>query len=290
MNKNYEQVLVKDLHARIEGELNRLGLLFRVFSRAKTSSSIEEKIRLKGEGYYTLEGKKIQDLYGLRIALYFPDDLKIAQRALEKLYTIVSKEIDSPETSIFSATRCNFVFELPKNIINDSQILRTISLVDKTFEVQFRTVLSEGWHEVEHDLRYKCKDDWSSHDDLSRALNGIFASLETSEWGMMRLFEDLTYRHYKSKEWAPMLRNKFRLRTGNELKADLECIIDTDDLGKKLYRLNRLKLILTILNKNIDIPININTLVFIANYYFIKNPKIAAITPSVIKMKLDQSH
>lgn len=290
MNRNYEQILVKDLHARIEGELNRLGLLFRVFSRAKTSSSIKEKIRLKGEGYYTREGKKIQDLYGLRIALYFPDDLKIAQRALEKLYTIVSKEIDSPETSIFSATRCNFVFELPKNIINDSQILRTTPLVDKTFEVQFRTVLSEGWHEVEHDLRYKCKDDWSSHDDLSRALNGIFASLETSEWGMMRLFEDLTYRHYKSKEWAPMLRNKFRLRTGNELNSDIECIIDTDDLGKKLYRLNRLKLILTILNKNIDIPININSLVYIANYYFIKNPKIAAITPYVIKIKLDQSH
>ncbi|MBK7959276.1 MAG: hypothetical protein IPK03_14995 [Bacteroidetes bacterium] len=29
------------------------------------------------------------------------------------------------------------------------------SLVDSTFEVQLRTILSEGWHEIDHDLRYK---------------------------------------------------------------------------------------------------------------------------------------
>jgi ppGpp synthetase/RelA/SpoT-type nucleotidyltranferase len=33
-------------------------------------------------------------------------------------------------------------------------------LVDNTFEIQFRTTLSEGWHEVDHLMRYKCKPDW----------------------------------------------------------------------------------------------------------------------------------
>lgn len=286
--KNYEEVLVKILHSNIEQELNRLGLLFRVFSRAKTSLSIEEKIKLKGEGYYSQEGKKIQDLYGIRIALYFPDDLKIAQKAIAKLYTFISQEVDVTNITQFEATRCNFIFRLPQEIVNDSQVLRSNKLVDETFEVQFRTILSEGWHEVEHDLRYKCKSDWNNHNDLSRALNGIFASLETSEWGMMRLFEDLAYRHYKSREWAPMLRNKFRLRTGNELTQALEDIINKDDIGKKLYRLNRVKLILKILNGNINIPININSLVYIANYYFIKDSRISDIMPYPIKRILDE--
>lgn len=288
MNDNYEQVLVKQLHLMIETELDRLGLLFRVFSRAKSLYSIKNKIELKGPGYYSPDGKKIQDLFGVRIALYFPDDVKIAQKALQNLFTLISEEVDNPKASLFMATRCNFIFKLPVEVTNDSQILRTNPLVDDTFEVQFRTVLSEGWHEVEHDLRYKCKDDWNSHDDLNRALNGIYASLETSDWGMMRLFEDLTYRHYKSKEWAAMLRNKFRLRAGNDLKPELEALISEDDLGKRLYRLNRTKLILIILRKNITIPINMNTLVYIANYFFIKDCRISDVTPKAFKRILDE--
>lgn len=288
MNDNYEQVLLKRLHNRVEDELSRLGLLFRVFSRSKTEQSITNKINKKGKGYYSSQGKKIQDLYGLRIALYFPDDLKIGQRALEKSFKLISKEVDSPDTSLFEATRCNFVFELPLDISSESSILSSNPLVDNTFEVQFRTVLSEGWHEVEHDLRYKCKNDWEKHNDLSRALNGVFASLETSEWAMMRLFEEITYRHYKASEWAPMIRNKFRLRTGNELNADIENIINVNSLGKEIYRLNRMKFILTILNKNINIPININTLVYIANYYFLKDERLTSITPKSLRKILKE--
>ncbi|MGL0937546.1 RelA/SpoT family protein [Vibrio vulnificus] len=288
MSDNYEQVLVKRLQTQIENELDRLGLLFRVFSRSKSAKSIENKINSKGDGYYSRDGKKIQDLFGVRIALYFPDDIKIARQALEKLYSLNSKEVDSHETSLFEATRCNFVFELPINIVEDSQILRSNPLVDKTFEVQLRTILSEGWHEVEHDLRYKCQQDWGSHGDLSRALNGIYATLETADWGMMRLFEDLTYRHYKAKEWAPMLRNKFRLRAGNDLKPELNSIMDKDDIGKRLYRLDRTELILKILNKDIRLPLTINTLVFIANYYYIRDSRISDIAPAALIRTLDE--
>lgn len=288
MTMNYEQVLFKSLHTDIENELNRLGLLFRVFSRAKSYESITKKIEMKGEGYYSADGKKIQDLFGVRIALYFPDDINIARQALEKLYPLVSEEVDPHEATQFQAIRCNFVFRIPDDIASDSQIIRSNVLVDRTFEVQLRTILSEGWHEVEHDLRYKCKEDWENHGDLSRALNGIYASLETSDWGMTRLFEDLTYRHYKAKEWAPMLRNKFRLRAGNDLKSELKEIIDQGDLGKRLYRLDRTELILQILNKGIRFPLTINTLVYIANYYYIKDSRISDITPKPLSKSLDE--
>ena len=45
--------------------------------------------------------------------------------------------------------------------------------IEPTFKIQIRTVFSEGWHEVEHDLRYKCKDDWEGCELYSHTLNGI---------------------------------------------------------------------------------------------------------------------
>ncbi|PHR86579.1 MAG: RelA/SpoT family protein [Moritella sp.] len=288
MYVNHDVILLNKLHAQIENELNRLGLLFRVFSRSKSEESIKTKISSKAEGYYSVDGKKLQDLYGIRIALYFPDDLQIAQKALEGLYILDSKEVDKQDSEIFSATRCNYVFKLKKEISDESYILKKIPLVDDTFEVQFRTILSEGWHEVEHDLRYKCKDDWDDHPDLKRALNGIYASLETSEWGMTRLFEDLAHRHYKSSEWPAMMRNKFRLRAGNVLSSELENAINTGDLGKKIFRLNRAKLLLTILKYKIDIPINLNNILYICNHFFLKSSVVNDVTPHVIRAKFSE--
>ncbi|MFV8449391.1 hypothetical protein ACNO65_04830 [Vibrio campbellii] len=289
MKHNNELRIVQRLQERIDNQLCKVGLLFRVFARCKTSDSINKKIESREPGYYHEDGKKIQDLFGVRIALYFPDDLRIAQRALESIFELDSQQVDPQDSSLFSATRCNFVFRLPQELVEESHILKTNILVDSTFEVQFRTVLSEGWHEVEHDLRYKCSGDWHGHDDLNRALNGIYASLETSEWAMTRLFEDLAYRHYKSSEWAPMIRNKFRLRAGNELNAGLEQVItNTEGLGKKIYRLSRARLLITILKYDINLPISIDNLVYICNYFFIRSPELNDATPAIVRLTLDE--
>lgn len=277
-----EQRVITEIHKSIENELNRLGLLFRVFSRAKSSESIQKKIT-DNPGKYSETGKKIQDLFGVRVALYFPDDLPIAQKALESLYEFDSKMVDGFEKESFSATRCNFVFKLREEQVTQSLVLKNNLLVDHTFEVQFRTILSEGWHEVEHDLRYKCQNDWDEHDDLSRALNGIFATLETSDWGMMKLFEELAYRHYKASEWAAMLRTKFRLRSGNSLDSNIIDLINSERIGKKIYRVDRNKVIGIILSLKIDIPINLNNIIYLCNYFFIKSDAVDAITPPLIK-------
>lgn len=282
MYNGSEQRIMLEIHRSIEKELNRLGLLFRVFSRAKSVESIDEKLN-NNIGKYHEKGKKIQDLFGVRVALYFPDDLIIAQKAISAMYELDSKTVDDSEKDSFSATRCNFVFKLNEELSSQSETLRKNKLVDDTFEVQFRTVLSEGWHEVEHDLRYKCQADWENHNDLSRALNGIFATLETSDWGMMKLFEDLAYRHYKSSEWAAMLRTKFRLRSVSNLDVSIENEINNAEVGKKIYRLNRDKVLLLILNYQIDIPLTMNNLVYLCNFFFIKSKEIDNITPSLLK-------
>ncbi|MBU2411992.1 MAG: RelA/SpoT domain-containing protein, partial [Gammaproteobacteria bacterium] len=260
---NHEDALAKKLTEMIESELLRLGLLYRIFSRSKTIDSISKKIYNKGEGYYSPTGKKIQDAFGVRIALYFFDDLPVAQEILKKSFKLLSKEVNDFNNELFSAQRCNYIFKLPNDISRDSQIIQENPLIDDTFEVQFRTILSEGWHEVEHDLRYKCKTDWDGHDDLSRNLNGIYATLETADWGIMKLFEDLSYRHYKASEWGPMIRNKFRLRMDDDLREDILDVIECNSLGKKIFRLDRELVLGKILDLKLDFPININNIILI---------------------------
>lgn len=286
---NHEAALAKKLTEMIENELLRLGLLYRVFYRSKAIDSISKKINKKGDGYYSPTGKKIQDAFGVRIALYFFNDLPIAQKILKNSFELLSKEVDEFNNELFSAQRCNYIFRLPNDISKDSLIIQENPLVDDTFEVQFRTILSEGWHEVEHDLRYKCKNDWDGHDDLSRNLNGIYATLETADWGIMKLFEDLSYRHYKASEWGPMIRNKFRLRMDDDLRGDILEAIELNSLGKKIFRLDRELVLGKILDLKLDFPININNIILIGNYFYIKDESLLKLTSYVMKSRIEES-
>ena len=76
---------VNDIINGIEMYLQKAGLYFRIFGRIKTGSSIDEKIKRKG---YTRDGKHMQDLVGVRIALYFSDDVPLCQEIIEKYYKV----------------------------------------------------------------------------------------------------------------------------------------------------------------------------------------------------------
>lgn len=286
-----ERRIAETLKSEIESELSRAGLLFRVFARAKNHQSIQTKLALK---VYGEEGndKKMQDLYGVRVALYFPDDSELAQRLLKSKYQYNSKAstIDSPTDATFGPTRCNLIFQLPDVHCKTSAILQAQPKIDKTFEVQFRTVFSEGWHEIEHDLRYKCKDDWSNHKDLTRALNGFLATLETCDWAIIKLFEDLAWRHYKAKEWLPMLRTKFRLRwQSQELGVDIQALFNQDnELAKSIFRVDRQELLMKLVESRIDIPVTPSNLVFICNHFYIKSNDIAVLAPAPVIAELGE--
>lgn len=290
MYNTSELRIAKQLQDIVEAELSKLGLLCRVFSRAKSEQSINTKIE-RSPGKYTSTGKKIQDAFGLRVALYFLDDQQIAIETLKKIfiYDDVSSTIDKPSGEIFSATRCNLIFKLPAELSASSNIIQNNNLIDNTFELQIRTVLSEGWHEVDHDLRYKCKEDWENHSDLDRALNGIYASLETADWSMLKLLEDLAYRHYKASEWTQMLRAKFRLRSNGVLNNDIYSLLDNDlEIGKKLYRTDRRILMQELAKRKISLPINPDNIVYLCNFLFIKSDRINEITPPPILDALNE--
>ena len=72
------------------------------------------------------------------------------------------------------------------------------------------------WHEVEHDLRYKCKEDWTGCESYSRALNGVIATLENAEWNMKSIFSEMARHNFSHSDYTAMLRNKFRLKFKSE--------------------------------------------------------------------------
>lgn len=263
----------------IDDELDRVGFYFRSFSRVKTSDSVRHKISTKGDGYYN-EQKRIQDIIGIRIILYYPDDIEIVCKHLKTRFRLDNETIDANEATKFAPRRVNLVFKIPSNHEKEFNDQTQTDFLDTTFEVQIRTILSEGWHEIDHDLRYKCKDDWTQSDDLERSFNGILATLETSEYALIRLFEQLSYRHYKTKDIEAIIRTKFRLRIRNkQITEDFKEKI-TEDFIKQVFKCDRADLIDLLIKTDLYFPLTIENIVFFMNYFIIKNGTILKETPS----------
>lgn len=262
--------ICKELSDHVHRCLKKAGFYYRLFSRAKTVDSAFEKITAKKY----CETKKMQDLFGLRIAHYFREDIEICCNIIENKFDVVdiSRDEETPEN--FKPMKLNYVCRLPTEIaelLNDSLWELPI---DKTFEIQIRTVFSEGWHEVEHELRYKTKWEWEGHPNLSRNLNGIYATLETCDWAIGNLFNELAYRKYKEKNWEAMLRNQLKIHIDNiPMSGEMKNQLDKDaNLTKELFRINRKKFLLKLSDSKLgDIPKTFDNLIWIANALYVKN-------------------
>lgn len=268
----------------IEDQLERVGLLSRVFGRGKTQRSLEHKIAAT-PGKYGVGKKLIQDAVGIRVVLYFQEDVSIVERLLRKRYQCndSSSTIDRPSSTEFSVSRHNLVFHLPSSFHRDMPPGTDDLPVDQTFEVQIRTILSEGWHEVEHDLRYKRKQDWTEYDDLNRGLNGVVATLETAEWSMRKIFDDLAYKQYKSSNWSAMLHSALRMRTTAPLSLEVASVLQAEgDLAKRLFRINRPQFFETLDKVAAEIPLTTDNMVFVWNEAFAQNEALKRITPKIV--------
>lgn len=269
----------KEVEAEISRRLDSVGLMYRIFSRIKDRRSLQKK--LDSNPKYGIE-KKLQDLIGLRVVLYFNDDVHTVREIVSSIYTEESKDvsIDEVRKEEFKAVRFNIVYRLPEDNVLIG-FADSSSQIDTTFELQIRTVFSEGWHEVEHDLRYKCSDDWSGFDRQSRLLNGVYASLESSEWTMIKIFDELAYEHYQAKQWSSMLRQKLRLRfSQSSLNEEIVNVFDNDnEIAKQFFRFDRDQLIREMNQRDYFYPITLDNIVFFMNIISINNSSISDLTP-----------
>lgn len=284
--------VLRDIVTDLESVLNKCGIMYHVFYRTKSIMSIKNKLEKKAEEYRR-KNKKMQDLLALRITLYFTDDVEIVHNYLRSQSNFDSESVDEAEVDKFCPKRLNLIMRVPDKLQQDMNAARKESdyedLIDDTYEVQIRTILSEGWHEVEHDLRYKCKEEWDEFKEESRLLNGIYATLESSEWSMLTLFDRLSYSQYKNKAWSSMLRNKMRVRFADKgLSEDLcNYLLDNNDTAKLLYRANRTEILKLVMDKNFSYPLTYDTVLHLINHIIVKDKKLAIFEDKILKQDMD---
>lgn len=267
---------------KIEQKLSNVGLMYRIFSRVKTPDSLKKK--LANDTEYGVS-KMLQDLIGIRVVLYFGDDIETVRYILSDCYNEKSKDnsIDITANDQFKAVRYNIIYSLDDDTTKLLHLGDLSAKIDNTFELQIRTVFSEGWHEVEHDLRYKNKPDWTGFDRQSRLLNGVYASLESSEWMMIKIFDELAYSHYKNNNWAAMLRQKFRIRFNqDDISDEIKLILEKDGVAKQFFRLDRNKIISEMNSRDFYYPLNLNNFICFCNLLFIKNQEIKSLTSATM--------
>ena len=125
--------ICRNVASIIEDELSRVGLFFKVFSRVKESDSADAKISHRGEGYYNETNKRMQDIIGIRVILYFSDDLGIVNKGLRDLFEFVDETKDENEETRFAPTRENLIFRLPSDLIPEFSDILKSKLFDTTF-------------------------------------------------------------------------------------------------------------------------------------------------------------
>jgi ppGpp synthetase/RelA/SpoT-type nucleotidyltranferase len=284
------QTITQKLESQIYQHLNQCGLMFRLFSRVKTVSSLHHKMQIKGDNYKS--GKSlIQDVIGMRIVLYFQDDVD----ALAFFYScgeVVSTSIDEFDTSTFRPQRLNLTCNLPAEFVDEFRKAlpeEFAPYIDNTYEIQIRTIFSEGWHEVEHDLRYKCKEDWEGCESYSRILNGVIATLETAEWNMKALFDQMSRINFQNKNYRAMLRNKMHLRIkGEDLSENInKYLLQNPHVAESILNTDRFVIILTLLNHQNVIELTYDTLLFLINRIEMNNQELRNMEPESTRKMLD---
>lgn len=294
-NTTMLDTIIGSIVDELEADLSRCGFMYHIFYRTKSFRSISEKLEKKADEYRA-KGKKMQDLLALRITLYFSDDVDILYQFLKSKSNFLDETVDEDDEKTFCPKRLNLVMNVQNEELRLEMMsyLRTnypdiVDLLDLTYEIQIRTILSEGWHEVEHDLRYKCKDDWTGFKEESRLLNGIFATLENSEWSMLTIFDKMAYSFYKQKSWTNMIRNKMRLRfIDKSLSEEVTNLLSENPIiAKSLFRVHRNKIIVNVLNSEFKFPLKYDTVVHLLNRLGVKSNLLAQIEPLPLKKELD---
>lgn len=286
MRKNIDSIsvsVIKPIEIKLRSYLDKCGLFYKIFSRIKSSKSVCDK--LENRAKKNIQNYKMQDLIGIRIILYFKSDIKLCEKLINQHFNVLDISKDEELTDKFCPQRINYVCSLPDEVTNNFDPTIWTYPIDRSFEIQIRTIFSEGWHEIEHDFRYKCLSDWDKNEDLSRTLNGIFATLDNCDWTISSLLTQVAYRHYKAGEWIPMLKNTFRIRI---LDADgmddiLQYFTENKEVAKAFFRLEREDFLVWLSDINIKIPLKLKNIVLLANLYSVKDSYLEEITPDFIK-------
>ncbi|EOD9423239.1 TPA: hypothetical protein I7172_21985 [Vibrio vulnificus] len=170
MNKNYIEnykkvypnyvAYTQRVHLLLEELLKQNGIKYHlVESRAKDIESFAEKI-LRPTKNYTDPMNQITDLSGLRVIVYYQDDVEKVARLIEKEFDKIECEnrhqIENYDVDSFGYLSLHYIVKLNevRGMLPEWSGFRTIKS-----EIQIRTVLQHGWATISHAMQYKREGD-----------------------------------------------------------------------------------------------------------------------------------
>lgn len=141
--------------------LTSVGINFyAIESRVKDSDSLREKIqrkRLQGKIYSSFQD--ITDLAGVRVIVYFSDDVERVRRILQEEFTIIEKESFRNSKQYHQKRIGGYISEQEVVKLNSSRsrLKEYQQFKGLLCEVQIKSILQHAWSEIEHDIWYKPK-------------------------------------------------------------------------------------------------------------------------------------
>ncbi|MBN3135496.1 GTP pyrophosphokinase [Pectobacterium punjabense] len=180
---DFYQNLAVNIERKIKNELSRYGVRTIVSSRAKSTSRLDVKLEDRNgkKNYKTVNDiyEDIVDLAGVRVALYFPGDMKTVEEIIKKNFKIHKVKRFSESEGKKKIGDYLKVFD------GYSAVHFRVSLNDESrygnnhcVEIQVASVLMHAWSEVEHDLIYKPLQGDLSYEELMilDEINGLVLS------------------------------------------------------------------------------------------------------------------
>lgn len=148
-------------------------------NRTKDIDSFQQKI-LKPEKQYIDPLRQITDLCGIRVIVYYVDDLERVRELLEKEFT-VDYDNSSDRGSLLKPNE--FGYRSHHYIVNLSDNRSGLpewhTFSNLKAEIQVRTVLQHAWAAISHALQYKNKEEVPT--ELARKLFRVSGLLELAD-------------------------------------------------------------------------------------------------------------
>lgn len=168
----------------VKEKLNKLygySIIDKITARVKSKKSIINKMKKKNIKYtYTSLIDNISDIAGVRITCPVQDDIFFVKQIIEMIPNLkIIKEkdyINNPKKSGYSAY--HLIVETPVTINGETVVMKV--------EIQIRTIAMDFWAEMEHDIRYKSKNNMSLFD--SKKLTWYAKVLEKLQGKIVKIY------------------------------------------------------------------------------------------------------
>lgn len=157
-------------------------------SRLKEKNSLEKKIIKKNYKYSCLED--ITDIVGIRVIVYFEDEVDKVADLIEKEFDIdkensIDKRIISEDKFGYRSLHYVASYKKDRLKLKEYSVFKNLK-----FEIQIRTILQHSWAEIEHDLGYKGENEIPS--SAKRTFYRVAALLEQADIEFVKLKDTIS--------------------------------------------------------------------------------------------------